>query len=303
MVSHANPFETPGSFYKGNLHTHTTNSDGALSPSEIVAMYRDEGGYDFLAISDHGTLTPTDGLPSDGFALLPAAEMHRGANEIGHAHHILCVGVGPTVTKLDEKAGAQDVIDATNADGGLCFLAHPYWHGCTWVDLAGLRGYAGIEVFNSTCQVGIGKGSSAIVWDDLLARGKRLVGIAVDDAHCHATDWFGGWVMVKAPELSVSAILEAIRSGCFYASSGPEIRNVAFADGRVVVDCSPVRAIDIVSSGPCGHSFRDPDGGLMEHLESQVTNISGYIRVQVTDAEGRSAWTNPLYLAEDGTPA
>ena len=37
---------------KGNLHTHTTFSDGRLPVEDVVARYRDLG-YDFLAITDH----------------------------------------------------------------------------------------------------------------------------------------------------------------------------------------------------------------------------------------------------------
>ena len=45
-------FKNKGNWYKGNLHTHTTHSDGDLSPKEMAARYRDKG-YDFLAITDH----------------------------------------------------------------------------------------------------------------------------------------------------------------------------------------------------------------------------------------------------------
>ncbi len=52
--------------YKGNLHTHTTCSDGVRSPEEAIAAYR-EAGYDFLAITDHRLYTPGEELP--GFTL------------------------------------------------------------------------------------------------------------------------------------------------------------------------------------------------------------------------------------------
>ena len=39
-------------WYKGNLHTHTTNSDGAYTPEETIALYKSKG-YDFLALTDH----------------------------------------------------------------------------------------------------------------------------------------------------------------------------------------------------------------------------------------------------------
>ncbi|WMT90453.1 PHP domain-containing protein [Pelagibacterium sp. H642] len=45
-------FSAPGRFFKGNLHTHSDRSDGALSPEEVCRRYR-AAGYDFLAITDH----------------------------------------------------------------------------------------------------------------------------------------------------------------------------------------------------------------------------------------------------------
>jgi histidinol phosphatase-like PHP family hydrolase len=46
------PFAASGRFYKGNLHTHSTRSDGAREPADVCAAYRD-AGYDFLALTDH----------------------------------------------------------------------------------------------------------------------------------------------------------------------------------------------------------------------------------------------------------
>ena len=46
------PFSLPGRFYRGNLHTHSTRSDGRLEPEEVIGRYR-ERGYDFLALTDH----------------------------------------------------------------------------------------------------------------------------------------------------------------------------------------------------------------------------------------------------------
>ena len=46
------PFDKPGNFRKGNIHTHSTASDGTLPPEEVCRRYR-EAGYDFLAITYH----------------------------------------------------------------------------------------------------------------------------------------------------------------------------------------------------------------------------------------------------------
>ena len=52
----ANPFAAEGNWYRGNLHLHTSNSDGRLSPEAAVRLYQ-EHGYDFVAITDHNKLT------------------------------------------------------------------------------------------------------------------------------------------------------------------------------------------------------------------------------------------------------
>ena len=46
------PFSLPGRFWRGNLHTHSTLSDGALAPDQVVEAYK-AVGYDFMMLSDH----------------------------------------------------------------------------------------------------------------------------------------------------------------------------------------------------------------------------------------------------------
>jgi hypothetical protein len=48
-------------WYKGNLHTHTLNSDGDTSPEEVTRWYKDRG-YNFLLLSDHNRLTDAASL-------------------------------------------------------------------------------------------------------------------------------------------------------------------------------------------------------------------------------------------------
>jgi hypothetical protein len=49
-----NPYAAEGPWLKGNLHAHTTVSDGKDPPDKVAAWYR-EHGYAFLAITDHIT--------------------------------------------------------------------------------------------------------------------------------------------------------------------------------------------------------------------------------------------------------
>ena len=71
-----NPYATPGSFRKGQLHTHSTQSfDGweALHPSELALAYM-RRGYQFVAITDHDKISYPAELGSDSFLLLPGYE-------------------------------------------------------------------------------------------------------------------------------------------------------------------------------------------------------------------------------------
>jgi hypothetical protein len=92
------PFSQPGRFWRGNLHTHSTRSDGVLEPAEVCRRYRDEG-YDFLALTDHFVgaygypVVDTRAFRAPGFTTLLGAEVHSGAMANGELWHILTVGL------------------------------------------------------------------------------------------------------------------------------------------------------------------------------------------------------------------
>ena len=63
-----------GSFYKANLHCHTTFSDGKLTPAEVKEVYK-KLGYSIVAYTDHDILVPHDELNDEGFLALHGFEM------------------------------------------------------------------------------------------------------------------------------------------------------------------------------------------------------------------------------------
>ena len=291
-----NPFELPGSFLKGNLHTHTTNSDGKLTPQQAVDCYR-EAGHDFLAITDHGRLTPFGDLDTEGLAMLPGMELHPGTGELGQTHHIVAIGMDEEIvvpTELDLQA-ALDLIAPRSR---FVFIAHPYWTSLTYTDILGRTGHLGVEVFNFTCECGIGRGDSGVHWDELLARGERPFGFAVDDAHCHYPDALGGWVMVKTTDGSASGIIDAILAGSFYSSSGPAIEDVTIEPNRVTVRCSPCQAVHVICPAPgCGSTTHQlaRDGGPYTEVSLPASPEWDPIRIECLDERGRKAWTNPFW--------
>lgn len=292
-----NPFQLPGRFLKGNLHTHTTNSDGRLTPQEMVDLYQDNG-YDFLAITDHNHLTPPDSLRTGGLTLLPGMELHQGVGELGQTHHIVAIGMQTPVTPPPSKS-LQATLDYIAARSRFAFIAHPYWTTLTLRDLLGVTSHLGLEVFNFTCQAGIGRGDSGPHWDDLLVRGQRLLGFAVDDTHMHYWDALGGWIMLKATSTDPETIISAIMAGNFYASSGPTIEDVSFGPDTVTVRCSPCQAVHVVCPIPgCGATTRllARDGGPYTEVTLPRSTAWRPIRIECVDERGRKAWTNPFWF-------
>ncbi len=106
--------------------------------------------------------------------------------------------------------------------------------------------------------------------------------------------------MVKASELTIDAIFEAIRNGMFYASTGPEIKNLVIDDDEIRVDTSLVKSIAFCGYDSQGKKFYRQDGGLIESACFKFNKDSTiYLRIQCTDVEGNMAWTNPICFRED----
>jgi len=98
-------------WYKGNLHTHTTLSDGVKSPEETKRVYK-YMGYDFIVLSDHWYYG--EGVESDpsGLLVLSGAEYNfNGEDSLKGVFHIVGFGTerDPEVTREDD---AQAAIDA-----------------------------------------------------------------------------------------------------------------------------------------------------------------------------------------------
>ena len=79
MLAAQTPPASEWKWYKGNLHAHTINSDGDSAPDAVARWYK-EHNYNFLALTDHDFVTPTEGLSSifaaeDRFLLISGEEI------------------------------------------------------------------------------------------------------------------------------------------------------------------------------------------------------------------------------------
>ena len=288
------PFGLPGHWYKGNLHTHTTQSDGRVSPDDAVAWYHEQG-YDFCALSDHWVLTPGR-VYSPDFITLSGTELH------GDGYHLLVAGLRELPPR-DQEHEPQAVIDYVKAQGALAYIAHPYWTGRPSMETAALRDLDGLEVFNSVCEITQGTGHARIHWDDCLSAEQRLTGLAVDDVHWSFGEAGGGYVMVRALELSETALLESLRQGHFYSSMGPTIQDLRIRDGddlgpALDVVCSPCAEILFYTYGPHGRRFAAQPGETLSRASLPLRQEQVFVRVECRDVSGRCAWSNPVFLGD-----
>ena len=293
-----NPFAAEGDWFKGNLHTHTTESDGRVSPQEAVTGYAAHG-YDFLSITDHRKVTDISKLDNKGMLLIPGIEMSADQSELGASYHVVAIGAkGPM--EYDTEWDCQKLIDYGNENAECVFIAHPSWSSLTFADMIGLDGYIGVEVYNTGCHFEVGRGESATQWDDLLARGKKLFGFAVDDAHFSIIDSWVGYIMVKAPECTYDAIIAAIKAGHFYASNGPQIHNLELDGNRLLVECSPCWELRVICPMPgrgntAYHIGQRPP---YTSVEFELSENTVPFRIECLDETGNKAWSNPIWFGE-----
>lgn len=295
---HLNAFRAPGTFFKGNLHSHSTASDGTLSPAEVCRRYREEG-YDFLCLSDHFRavygfpITDTRDFRTNRFTTILGAEVHAGANSAGETWHILAVGLPADFAPTRDDESGPELAARCRAAGAFVAIAHPQWSGLTMADVDALDGAHGIEVYNHSCLLDADRPDGACLMDEAASRGRLLYACATDDSHCkEVEDLFGGWVMVKAPDPSPEMLLEALKAGNFYASQGPEIHDVSLGGDAIAITCSPVVRAFVVGSGS---TSRRVHGEGMTEVSVPIDGLrSPWLRVAVVDAHGRHAWTHPF---------
>lgn len=290
-------FRAPGHWYRGNIHMHSTRSDGALPPDQLVALYA-ERGYDFLALTDHRQVTRLDAAGDLGPLLLPAMEVDLFDHGSGRPWHIVGLGLQSLDAQPPEVRSAQQMVNALRAAGGLAIALHPYWLGLDASDLLAVEGLTAVEVYNySHTWRHNGKGLSTWTWDGVLGAGRTIWATAADDAHAYPGDAANGWIMVRAAERSGPAILRAISAGHFYASSGPTLHDVRLENGQAHVACSPVERVRFVADGWNGDSVASLDGA--DSLTSAAYTLRGnerYLRVEAAERNGATAWSQPLFV-------
>ncbi len=289
-----NPFAQPGRWYKANLHTHTTVSDGHLGPVETAEAYR-KAGYQVLALTDHNRTSDVAGMSQEDFLVISGMEYHPRCPATPRPHHLVALdvphGFGFAESyPPDGNACIRAVLDA----GGESVLAHPLWCGHRYDMYSYLDGFIAVEVYNTTTDR-IGRADSEADWCHLCDAGRVLPALAVDDTHGQQ-DRFGGWTWLRLSELTARAVVEAVRTGCGYSSTGPKIHSFRLGDGSVELTCSPVERIYFIAHSWHGARRKAEPGRSIRKFSAKIGEDWKYVRGVAIDHAGRKAWTNPIVL-------
>jgi hypothetical protein len=245
------PLRNTPAWYRGDLHMHDAHSDGScLSESGRKVpcpLYKTvesavRRGLDFIAISDHNTISQFDAMRElqpyfDNLLLIPAREIttfQGHANVYGTTEFIdfrLTSSYVPDINQLLKRV--QDL-------HGLFSINHPgipsgeNCMGCGWTaPNTDFSRVTAIEIVNGDLREGPGSGIS--LWQEQLNKGFRLTGLGGSDNHdadlaSNARSAVGRpTTVIYSQVLSEHAILDAIRAGhVFIDVEGTKDRIVEF---------------------------------------------------------------------------
>lgn len=204
-----------------------------------------------------------------------------------------------------DVANVNNIIKCASENGYLVTLNHPMYSLISAQDFLNFEGMFAVEIYNHSCHTVYGMSDSETVYEEILRSGKKVSCIATDDNHntysldSYLCDSFGGFTMIKSENLEYQSVISALEKGCFYASTGPEIMDLYYEDGKVHIKTSPVSEISMLTMGRKGERIAGDDHALICEAEFQVDmELCEYVRFRITDKTGKKAWTNPYYVSE-----
>ncbi len=318
-------------FYKANLHCHSTYSDGCLNVEQLKQAYKAEGYSivaftDHEHLIDNSHLNSEDflAITSAELAIKEAPKQSTLKNFMLKVSHFNIYAVDPknTITpcyssiydhyvneEIKDKVrfdceyerfhtpkAINDMIKRCKEKGFLVSYNHPTWSLENALDYVNYEGLDFVEIYNSEC-CKKGRPDDEHVFDDMLRSGKKIYCTCADDNHnsCaldHPNNAsFGGWVCVNADKLDYKSVIEALKNGDFYASTGPEIYSLTIDGDKVKINTSRAKQIRMTTCGRRAEVVNAIKGETVTQAEFTVKETDGFFRITIIDGEGKKAFT------------
>jgi hypothetical protein len=289
---------------RGNLHTHTAESDGDSAPIDVVRWYA-EHGYDFLALTDHDKITRVD--PVGNIVLILGEEVTDRLPK--KPLHVNAIGIEEAVKPQHGTTPVevlQHNIDAVRKAGALVLINHPNFGWAFGAEeLLQLDHANFLEIASGHPFVNAdGPPSVESMWDAMLTAGKPIYGVAVDDMHHLKRIWDHdvvlpgkAWVMVRSDKRDAKSILEALARGDFYASNGVELEDIVVHEKSIEVRVHEqnLARYRVLFIGSGGRVLQESTGTTATYA---IRGDEGYVRAKVIDSNGRSAWGQPRFVKD-----
>ena len=320
-------------YFKANLHTHSTISDGKLTREEVKEAYK-ALGYQILCLTDHNTTANHSDMNDADLLMLTGVEINVNAPNKstvgGKTYHLNLIAKKPDNTwspsklfrKIPEAAQYEDkmqceemdlqyapdsinaMIAKANEKGFLVMYNHPTWSCQNYTDYAPLKGLWGMELRNSECCLLGHNENNFRVYKDLLTLGNRIFPLGTDDMHSPRA--LGqSWIMVGASDLNYDNVIEALENGDFYMSCGPEITELTIEGDVLKVTCSDAQRINLETYGrmakvvlAANEPLREAEFNLSSFFAKVDDDPDAFIYVTVTAPDGTYATTRPYYLKD-----
>lgn len=322
---------------KGDFHAHSSLSDGVLPPRRFIEEAERER-LDFFAITDHNTWSYPHFADSDQVLVIAGIEVtmpygHFNVFSTDGVEPDWVRGLGePTFVERGEsqRGQATALVETVARQGLRASINHPLLFPWEWTDSeVPLTGFRYLEVWNDPTwpENRLANPAALDMWTRWLQSGLRITAVGGSDFHDPDKALRGDGVTVDGHRVGIprsyvdatartpEAILEAVDGGRVYVTMGPTVEfaaetptGTAASGDRVDVD-GPV----IVSAQTSGKGELEirviHDGAMVATATGANPGIShridpdpatpGWVRIDVADADGVVAFTNPVYFGPD----
>ncbi len=324
-----------GNFYKGNLHSHSSISDGILTPEEMKKGYKEQG-YSVLCCADHNIMLPHHDLTDKDFLMLTGFEINiNEGNEnfkplsADRSCHICLVALDPDndiqpcwhrekYVKLGDSVALKhlvkfddtlpdfereyttecinEIIKTGREKGFFVTYNHPTWSMESYPDYMSYHNMNAMEIYNFDSAYGGKDENNSRVYDDMLRGGKRIYCIASDDNHS-LSDRFGGFVMIKAEKLEYRTITKALEEGNFYASNGgPAINELWIEDDKLHITFEEAYEAFLTTGIRRSQRIYQQTEKPLTEATFNVTEDDVYIRITAIGKDGKRSYTNAYFI-------